>query len=133
LHIYAELSINPTKIKEHTGKKALISNPHLKLTSTKHANFFFTTHPTLTRYHTVMSFPTLYEITRKTYPEQAKWFLNAFWRSGGEQNAENVWVFAQEFIKLDAEKKKNGNELDEFWSHKYVPFYNFIYLFEEHQ
>ena len=64
--------------------------------------------------------PTLLDITRKTYPEQAKWFLNAFWKSGGQQAAEEVWAFAQKFIELDSEKRKNGNELDEFWSHKYA-------------
>jgi len=63
--------------------------------------------------------PTLLDITRKTYPEQAKWYLNAFWKTGGEENAEKVWGFAQEFIKLD-DKKKAGNELDEFWSHKFL-------------
>jgi hypothetical protein len=62
--------------------------------------------------------PTLLDITRKTYPEQAKWFLNAFWKSGAEQEAEAVWNYATKFIELDHEKKKNGNELDEFWSHK---------------
>jgi hypothetical protein len=64
--------------------------------------------------------PTLSEVTRKTYPEQAKWFLNAFWKSGGQQAAEEVWNFCQKFIELDGDKRKNGNELDEFWSHKYV-------------
>lgn len=64
--------------------------------------------------------PTLSEVTRKTYADQAKWYLNAFWTSGAQEEAENVWAFAQKFIELDHEKKKNGNELDEFWSHKYV-------------
>lgn len=73
--------------------------------------------------------PTLFEVTRKTYPEQAKWFLNAFWKSGGQQAAEEVWNYAHKFIELDNEKKKNGNELDEFWSHKYVYSLMFLFLF----
>ncbi len=63
--------------------------------------------------------PTLLDVTRHSYPDQAKWFLNAFWKDGAEAEAENVWNFTQKFIELDHEKKKNGNELDEFWSHKY--------------
>jgi len=64
--------------------------------------------------------PTLLEVTRKNYAEQAKWFLNAFWSSGAKEAAEDVWTFANKFIELDHEKKKNGNELDEFWSHKFL-------------
>jgi hypothetical protein len=68
--------------------------------------------------------PTLLELTRKTYADQAKWYLNAFWAYGAQAEAENVWAFARKFIELDNEKKKNGNELDEFWSHKYVLHYS---------
>jgi len=53
------------------------------------------------------------------YAEQAKWYLNGFWKDGGEKEAETVWNFTQGFIKFD-EKKANGNELDEFWSHKFL-------------
>jgi hypothetical protein len=53
------------------------------------------------------------------YAEQAKWYLNGFWKDGAEQEAENVWNFTQGFIKFD-EKKASGNELDEFWSHKFL-------------
>jgi len=59
------------------------------------------------------------KLTRMKYAEQAKWFLNGFWLDGGEQNAEAVWNFTQGFIKFD-EKKASGNELDEFWSHKFL-------------
>jgi len=59
-------------------------------------------------------------VTSKTYSEQAKFFMNAFWTYGIEQEAENIWKFAQKCIELDTEKKKNGNELDEFKAHKFL-------------
>jgi predicted nucleic acid-binding Zn-ribbon protein len=55
------------------------------------------------------------------YADQAKWFLNGFWTEGAEKETENVWKCAQKFIELDA-KKAEGNELDEFWSHKFLEF-----------
>jgi len=45
--------------------------------------------------------------------------LEWVWEKGAEKNAEEVWNFTQGFIKLDA-KKATGNELDEFWSHKFL-------------
>jgi len=36
-----------------------------------------------------------------------------------KKDAENIWKYAQKFIELDS-KKKEGNELDEFWSHKFL-------------
>jgi len=59
------------------------------------------------------------KLTRMKYAEQAKWYLNGFWKDGAQQEAETVWSFGQGFIKFD-EKKVNGNELDEFWSHKFL-------------
>jgi len=53
------------------------------------------------------------------YADQAKWYLNGFWTSGAEGEAESIWKFANKFIELDA-KKKEGNELDEFFSHKFL-------------
>jgi hypothetical protein len=58
--------------------------------------------------------PTFGDITRKKYDEQAKWFLNGFWKQGAQEEAENIWKFTQKFIELDTQKKKEGNELDEF-------------------
>jgi len=52
------------------------------------------------------------------YDAQAKWVLNGFWKKL-EPEAESVWKFAQKFIELDS-RKKEGNELDEFWSHKFL-------------
>jgi len=53
------------------------------------------------------------------YAEQAKWYLNGFWDVGAEKETESIWKCAQKFIELD-EKKKQGCELDEFWSHKFL-------------
>jgi hypothetical protein len=57
------------------------------------------------------------ELNKLTYAEQAQWFLNGYWNEGADAEAENIWKFAQKFMELDP-KKKEGNELDEFWSHK---------------
>jgi len=59
------------------------------------------------------------ELTRKKYIDQAIWFLNGFWKNEAEKESENIWAFTQKFIELDS-KKKEGNELDEFWSHKFL-------------
>lgn len=58
-------------------------------------------------------------LTRRKYSDQVKWFLNGFWKSGAEQEAETIWSYSQKFIELDV-KKGEGNELDEFWSHKFL-------------
>jgi len=57
-------------------------------------------------------------ITSKTYKDQAIWFLNGFWEQH-QNEAENIWKFAQKFIELD-QKKGQGNDLDEFYSHKFL-------------
>jgi len=61
----------------------------------------------------------LLELTRKKYSDQAIWYLNGFWKSGAEAEAENIWKFSHGFVSLDT-RKKEGNELDEFWSHKFL-------------
>jgi len=59
------------------------------------------------------------KVTAKTYDDQAKFFLNAFWREySGE--AENVWKYAQKIIELDHEKGKKGADLDEFSAHRFL-------------
>lgn len=59
------------------------------------------------------------KLTRFKYSDQAKWYLNGFWLEGGQEQAETIWNFTGGFIKFD-EKKEKGNELDEFWSHKFL-------------
>jgi len=58
-------------------------------------------------------------LTRSKYTDQAKYYLNGFWKSGAEAEAENIWKYAHKFIELDT-SKKDGNELDEFQSHKFL-------------
>jgi chromosome segregation ATPase len=59
------------------------------------------------------------ELTAKTHKEQAVWWLNGFWETGAAKEAENIWTFAQVFIKLDS-KGKAGNELDELNAHRFL-------------
>jgi len=59
------------------------------------------------------------EIVTKKYSDQAIWFLNGFWDEL-EPEAENLWKWVELFSELDQDKKGDGCELDEFWSHKFL-------------
>jgi len=59
--------------------------------------------------------------SKKDYPQQAIFFLNAFWEEHSRE-AEKVWDYLQGFIVLD-KKKDEGCELDEFYSHKFLENY----------
>jgi len=59
------------------------------------------------------------EIVTKKYSDQAIWFMNGFW-SEVEASAENIWKWVELFSELDQDKKGDGCELDEFWSHKFL-------------
>jgi len=59
------------------------------------------------------------DITKKDYNGQAKWYLNAYWADGGNDQAEEVWTIAHAFMVLDPKKKK-GNELDPVLSSHYL-------------
>ena len=57
------------------------------------------------------------------YKQQAIWFLNAFWSQGpkfGENSKlrEEIWTYHKTCVELDRTKKENGNELNEFDSHR---------------
>ena len=45
-------------------------------------------------------------------------FLNAFWTSFGEQQAEKIWDYCHKCADLDLEKKAEGCELDELNAHR---------------
>jgi len=60
------------------------------------------------------------DLNSKFYKDQAIWFLNAFWKSFGEKEAENIWSFTQKMIELDKDKHKEGNQLDEFLAHRFL-------------
>lgn len=49
-------------------------------------------------------------VTKLTYFEQAKFFLNAFWNEY-QGEAENIWKYAWKFVELDLDKKKEGSDL----------------------
>jgi len=59
------------------------------------------------------------DIVTKKYSDQAIWFLNGFWEEC-ESHAEEVWKWVELFAELDQDKKGDGCELDEFWSHKFL-------------
>jgi hypothetical protein len=59
-------------------------------------------------------------LTALNHKEQAVWFLNAFWNSVGETNAEQVWSFKQKFDELDSEKRAEGSTLDEMQAHRFL-------------
>jgi len=59
------------------------------------------------------------EIVTKKYSDQAIWFMNGFWQEA-EPQAESIWKWVELFSELDQDKKGDGCELDEFWSHKFL-------------
>jgi len=48
-------------------------------------------------------------ITKTTYADQGKWYLNAYWTEGAEGQAEDVWTVAHKFIELDPKKRMETN------------------------
>ena len=42
----------------------------------------------------------LEELGAKTYKEQAVWYLNGFWRKGGEQQAERICKFSLKWLAV---------------------------------
>ncbi len=59
----------------------------------------------------------------KSYKEQAVWFLNAFWNSFAQQEAEKVWEYAHRLASLD-ERGIAGNAVDEFKAHRFLELNN---------
>jgi hypothetical protein len=60
------------------------------------------------------------DLNSKPYKEQAVWFLNAFWKSYGQKEAENIWTYSQKMADLDKEKGKEGSQIDEFQAHRFL-------------
>jgi len=59
------------------------------------------------------------QVEKRNYANQGIFFLNAFWvECSGD--AERIWLFCQKFHELDNVNGKEGNDLDEFWSHKFL-------------
>jgi len=59
------------------------------------------------------------QVTAKTYADQSKFFLNAFWVECGK-DAEKIWQYTHVMIALDLDKGKNGSDLDEFNAHRFL-------------
>jgi len=57
------------------------------------------------------------------YKDQAIFFLNAYWNEHGPSDAELIWQNVQKFQELDQQKGKEGNDLDEFCSHRFLEFF----------
>jgi len=62
----------------------------------------------------------LKDLASRSYRDQAVWFLNAFWNGVAKKEAENVWKYVLQFVKLDLEKGKQGNQLDEVMTHRFL-------------
>jgi len=63
------------------------------------------------------------DLCRRTYKDQAVWFLNGFWKKLGEAEAKNVWKWKHKFDTLD-DKGKEGNQLDELNAHRFLESFN---------
>lgn len=55
-----------------------------------------------------------------SYKEQSVWFLNAFWNTLGEVEAERIWAYTDKCGSLDLQNGKNGNGLDEMMAHRFL-------------
>jgi len=62
----------------------------------------------------------LTSLCKKTYKEQAIWFLNACWDGAGQRDAELFWKYVHKAVELDLQKKKDGSELDELNMHRFL-------------
>jgi len=65
------------------------------------------------------------QLSQLKYKDQAIWFLNGFWGDGVDPAvATRVWEVVRKFIELDLlggqRKGEEGNELDQFWSAKFL-------------
>merc|ERR1711974_427097 len=61
----------------------------------------------------------LHELCKKTYRDQAVWFLNAFWDTK-ESEAERLWDYVQKLNELDLEFHEEGSALDEMKAHVFL-------------
>jgi len=59
-------------------------------------------------------------LSNLTYKEQAVWFLNAFWNTFAEKEAENIWAYVHHCNDLDLQDHENGHQLDEMMAHRFL-------------
>jgi len=65
----------------------------------------------------------LVTLNKKTYAQQAKWFLDAFWTEKFEQDEaarEKVWQQTTLMAKIDKSKGKHGCSLPEIKAHIFL-------------
>eukprot|EP01121_Diplochlamys_sp_Union-15-3_P018126 TRINITY_DN653_c0_g1_i1.p1 TRINITY_DN653_c0_g1~~TRINITY_DN653_c0_g1_i1.p1 ORF type:complete len:336 (-),score=109.06 TRINITY_DN653_c0_g1_i1:48-1028(-) len=62
---------------------------------------------------------TFKDFTSRSYPDQAKAFLNAYWKDH-QGDAETLWKWYNKFVQLDTENGKAGKDLDEFNAHRFL-------------
>jgi len=62
----------------------------------------------------------LTSLCKKTYKEQAIWFLNASWEGAGQRDSELFWNYVHKAGELDLQKKGTGSELDELNMHRFL-------------
>jgi hypothetical protein len=65
----------------------------------------------------------LKDLGSKSYKDQSVWFLNSFWKTFGQKEAENIWQYALKMGELDKDKGKEGCNLDEFQAHRFLEIF----------
>jgi len=65
------------------------------------------------------------DLSKLKYKDQAIWFLNGYWGDGVDPSVSLlVWDYIKKFVELDllgpTRKGEDGNELDQFWSAKFL-------------
>jgi len=72
------------------------------------------------------------ELSKMRYKDQAVWFMNGFWGTAGKDakgtigndDGLKMWSYVKKFEELDMQgatkKGAEGNELDQFWSAKFL-------------
>mmetsp|Transcript_25889 Transcript_25889/g.65027 ORF Transcript_25889/g.65027 Transcript_25889/m.65027 type:complete len:394 (+) Transcript_25889:144-1325(+) len=63
-------------------------------------------------------FEKLEYLCQRTYKAQAVWFLNAFWDSFGEGEAENLWNYVHKAVEIDLDHREAGTHLNEMEAHR---------------
>eukprot|EP01089_Gocevia_fonbrunei_P007764 TRINITY_DN1903_c0_g1_i1.p1 TRINITY_DN1903_c0_g1~~TRINITY_DN1903_c0_g1_i1.p1 ORF type:complete len:291 (+),score=111.70 TRINITY_DN1903_c0_g1_i1:91-963(+) len=56
----------------------------------------------------------------RKYKDQGVWFLNAYWNSFGEKEANNIWEYVHKMGEFDLEKHAEGSQLDELNAHRFL-------------
>jgi len=66
----------------------------------------------------------LESLCKKTFKDQAVWFLNAFWADFAKDEAEKFWKFVHKCAELNLEQKAAGCDLDEFQAHRFLEHFH---------